>query len=214
MNHDDLQKTWQSQEPVRRITIDADVLLREVRQNHRQFRFGTFWCDVLDAIVFLILAPFMVLWVNYSIPFVTWPTYLFVATIGAAVAFPLIDRYCRKCKMPATSDTLLGWAQSSLADVEHRIWLYRNVFWWYLLLPIVGIAMFYARLGWEMCDCWEALCLLLVVCVVTAAIFYWVYRFHQRWADKIGQPRRQELKDLVDNLKSLERNGTIAYTGK
>ncbi len=37
MSLDDLQKTWQSQEPGRLITVGADVLLREVRRNNQRF---------------------------------------------------------------------------------------------------------------------------------------------------------------------------------
>ena len=38
MNFEDFQKSWQSQDPVKTISVNADVLLNEVRRNQQQFR--------------------------------------------------------------------------------------------------------------------------------------------------------------------------------
>lgn len=46
MNFEDLQKTWQSQNPGARVTINADLLLNEVRRNEQQFRAMIFRRDV------------------------------------------------------------------------------------------------------------------------------------------------------------------------
>jgi hypothetical protein len=210
MNSDDLQKTWQSQELGRRITIDADLLLREVRQNNRQFQRGVFWRDVREAGLALLLAPALVLWTEFKSPDDAWPLYLVAAAVLAIGIFIILDRLRQKRKRPAPGDTLLGWAESSLADVEHQVWLLRNVFWWYLLPPTAAIAVVYSHATWECRDLWKApfdwvgLLLLLAVWIGTAAVFYGVYRLNQWWVKKEGEPRRQELKGLVENLKSLE----------
>jgi hypothetical protein len=49
MNFEDLQKAWQSQDASAKVTINADVLLKEVRRNEQQFRASIFWRDVREV---------------------------------------------------------------------------------------------------------------------------------------------------------------------
>jgi hypothetical protein len=213
MNENDLQKTWQSQEPNRRITIDVDVLLREVRWNHQQFRAGVFWRDVREAGGALLLAPAMIFWADNDWSETKWPPYLVAAAMVIVAAFIIFDRLRQRRKRPVPGDTLLGWAESSLADVEHQVWLLRNVFWWYILPPSVAIAAVYAHATWVCRGLWRApidiwgVLIMLLVWTGTAAVFYGVYRLNQYWVKKEGEPRRRELKDLVDSLKTLEKKG-------
>ncbi len=49
MNFEELQKAWQSQDASAKMTINADVLLKEVRRNQQQFRATIFWRDVREV---------------------------------------------------------------------------------------------------------------------------------------------------------------------
>ena len=46
-------------------------------------------------------------------------------------------------------DPLSRRVESSLAQVEHQIWLLRNVLWWYLLPPGLAILTFFAQIAWS-----------------------------------------------------------------
>jgi hypothetical protein len=211
MEIDNLQKTWQSQEPVRQITIDPEVLLREVRWSHQHFRAEIFWRDVREAGLSLLSAPLLILWAEYYAQEFIWTVYLMAIAMVAVGVFIVLDRIRQKRMRPAPNDTLLDWAESSLADVEHQIWLLRNIFWWYLLPPAAAIAVIYGYATWECRDfwldpmnSWPGLLILLGLWTFSAAFLYWVYRLNQRWVQKKGQPRRTELKELVERLRSPE----------
>ena len=49
MNFEDLQKSWQSQDAAKKIPINADVLLNEVRRNQQNFRRMIFLRDVREV---------------------------------------------------------------------------------------------------------------------------------------------------------------------
>ena len=58
MNFEALQKTWQSQDASAKVTINADVLLKEVRRNQRHFWATIFWRDVREVGVAFLLTLF------------------------------------------------------------------------------------------------------------------------------------------------------------
>ena len=49
MNFEELQNVWQSQDPDAKVTINADLLLKEVRRNQHHFRATVFWRDVREV---------------------------------------------------------------------------------------------------------------------------------------------------------------------
>ena len=54
---DDLKKAWQSQTSPQRLTLDAGLVLNEVRRNERQFAATIFCRDVREVGVALLLVP-------------------------------------------------------------------------------------------------------------------------------------------------------------
>ena len=65
-------------------------------------------------------------------------------------------RHKRKPSEPG--DPLLESVKESLTQVEHQIWLLRNVFWWYLLPFAISIMAFFAQISWQVSKDWfEAL---------------------------------------------------------
>src|SRR6516225_10223683 len=57
MNFDDFQKSWQSQDAAKTISINADVLLNQVRRKQQCFRRTIFWRDVREVGVAALLVP-------------------------------------------------------------------------------------------------------------------------------------------------------------
>jgi hypothetical protein len=202
MTPDELQKTWQSQQPSQQITVDADVLLREVRRNYQHFRSDIFWRDIREMVGAMVVIPAILVCSRMFWPFSPWPLYLFTASIAFGVVFLLVDRWRQRRVMPSAGDTLLAWAENSLAEWEHQLWLVGNVFWWYLLAPAVTLTAFYVYLGWEFRELPYGLLVAAAMWVGSAYVFFGVCRLNLRWVAGEGQARRNELRGLIDSLRA------------
>src|SRR5262245_31715334 len=137
MNLDDFQKSWQSQDAAKKISINADVLLNEVRRNQQQFRTMIFLRDVREVGVAAVLIPVFILMARLLH---NWTSYLVAAACFVVGGYFLFDRWRRRGSAPESGDTLKNCVATSLAEVRHQIWLLKNILWWYLLplfVPLV-----------------------------------------------------------------------------
>ena len=55
MTFDELKKTWQSQESSFRLTIESNLLLKEIQRNKKSFASTIFWRDVREVGVAVIM---------------------------------------------------------------------------------------------------------------------------------------------------------------
>ena len=198
MNFEDLQKAWQSQDPGAKVTINADVLLKEVRRNQRQFWVTIFWRDVREVgVAFLLTLYFSYRGLRYD----DWTDCLVGFACFSIGTFMVVDRLVQRRKRPVANNSLKACIESSLLQVNHQIWLLKNVFWWYLL-PLA------AALGVSLCDStWHAPksgFAALIVGVSSALfitlVFWGIYRLNQFAVRKNLDPRRQELEALLAGL--------------
>jgi len=199
MNPDNFQQAWQTQSSQTRLTIDAELLLKEVRRNQRQFTATIFWRDVREVGTALLLVPlWFYLGVKLSLP---WTWYLTVPALVWIAGFMLADRMRHKRQPPASGEPLRQRVESSLAQVEHQIWLLRNVFWWYLLPLALPILAFFGQIAWLVRSggWWTALAVSMVVAfgVIVFAGVYWLNQYAVR---SELEPRRQELEALLMSL--------------
>ena len=196
MSSDKFQQAWQSQD---RLTIDAELLLKEVQRNQRQFTAAIFWRDVREVGVAVLMVPaWIFMGVRLSLP---WTWYLMVPGLVWIAAFMLADRLRHRLQPPAFGQPLRERVQNSLAQVEHQIWLLRNVFWWYLL-PI-GLAMLalFVQITWEVRSAgWLAAFVLGGAVLVAGIALGFVYRLNQHAIRTELEPRRQELDALLREL--------------
>jgi hypothetical protein len=211
MTFNELQKTWQKNESVSKLTIDSDLLIREVKRNKDAFESCIFWRDFREvAIAVIMFAAFLSgavkakenIWVAGSFV-VLAITCLFLA------AFFLIDRRLQSKKGPSHTEPLLACIESSLAQVNHQIWLLKNVFWWYLLPLGAGTFLFGAVSAWNAFRILHTGLVLLtfgVVLLVVGLMFWGVYWLNQYAVRKGLSPRQQELESLLD---CLANNGKI-----
>ena len=72
MTFDDLQKSWQSQQCSYKLTIDSDMLLKEVKRNKKSFTSAIFWRDVREIGCAVLLVP---VFLYFGIKDSLWPTY-------------------------------------------------------------------------------------------------------------------------------------------
>jgi hypothetical protein len=199
MNPESFKQIWQTQTSQSRLTIDADLLLKEVQRNQRLFTATIFWRDVREVGLALILVPVWIYLGRKSSQPWTW--YLTVPALLWVAGFMFVDRTYHKRRPPELGEPLRQRIEGSLAQVEHQIWLLRNVFWWYLLPLILSILAYVCQVTWqERSGGWlialaMTLVVFLVVIVMTAV--YWVNRKAVR---SYLEPRRQELEVQLRSL--------------
>ncbi len=132
-----------------------------------------------------------------------WTLWL-VAAGGIFVGlFFIVDRIGQYRRRVLPGETLQTCIQASLAQVEHQIWLLKNVLWWYLLPLIPGVVAFLVSVSWQARG--EGIVPQLVVGTVglICAIAFWIaYRANQQAVEKTFVKRREELKALQESLNA------------
>ena len=201
MNPEGLKKIWQAQTSQRRLTIDTAQLLNEVQRNQRRFASLIFWRDVREVSVALLLVP---LWIYLGREMHRpWTWYLAIPVLLSIAGFHLADRMRQKRRQPMPGDTLRECIESSLAQIEHQIWLLRNVFWWNVLPMGAAVTIYFAHRAWLARN--HGLVALFHwgrEAGVLALIFWGVYWLNQFAVRKYLEPRRQEMEALLESLKS------------
>ena len=91
-------------------------------------------------------------------------------------------------------------------QVDHQIWLLRNVIWWYLLpCNIVCLLFPLAFALGPMASRWKRMMIPFLLTFSLVALTNWiVYRMNQSGVRKELLPRKQELESLRDSLESPE----------
>ena len=200
---DELKKVWQSQASTTRLTLDAALVLNEVRRNAKQFEAMIFCRDLREVSVALILVPvWFYLGDKLSSP---WTWYLCVPGLLWIAGFMLVDRRRQRRKQAAPGDDLRRSVESSLAQVEHQIVLLRNILWWYLLPLFVPMTIFVAHVAWRSGSSNVGrLAGFAMMELMFAVIFGFIFWLNQFAVRKQLEPRRKELQTL---LKGLDENG-------
>ncbi len=194
MKLDDFQKSWQSQDAAKEISINADVLLNEVRRNQQQFRRTIFWRDVREVGVAMLLVPVFI----YSGWKTHWTLYLSAFACFVVGAFLVLDRRRQKKMTPDLHGSLKDCATTSLAEVSHQIWLLKNILWWYLLPPFVPMLLFFGWCAWSPSGAVVAGILQFLFLVgIVLLINVFVYWLNQSAVKKCLEPRRRELEALL-----------------
>jgi hypothetical protein len=200
MNPDELKQAWQTQSSQTRLTIDADLLLKEVRRNQQRFRTTIFWRDVREVGTSLLMVPLWIyLGVRLSLP---WTWYLMVPALLWIAGYMLTDRKWHKRQLAGPGEPLSQCVQSSLAEVEHQIWLLRNVFWWYLLPPSLAMLAIFSQIAWQMrAGGWFMAVFVALMVMVEGVVFGGIYLVNQHAVRSELEPRREELETLLVGLK-------------
>ncbi len=200
MELDKYQQAWKSDAAQLRVSIDAELLAKEVQQSHDAFRSMILWRDIREVGSSLVMIPiWFVMGYGMSLP---WTWYLTVPVLLWIAGFMLVDRRRHRQGPSDPGEPLLFYAKESLAQVEHQIWLLRNVFWWYLLPPSISLMAFFTHVAWESTKSWWG-CILVsgFFGVFLFLVYGWVYWLNQWAVRKQLEPRRNDLQKLITNLE-------------
>lgn len=200
MTLDDYQQAWQADAAQTRVTVNADLLLKEVQRSHGALRSAVFWRDFREVAVGLVLLPvWFLMGEMLELP---WTWYLTVGALVWVIGFVLVDRWRHPQRPSQPGEPLLHYARESLAQVEHQIWLLRNIFWWYLLPFSISIMAFFLHVAWQSASAWWDFAIMATLWSVFLAVVYGsIYRLNQRAVRGRLEPRRQELVKLIASFE-------------
>jgi hypothetical protein len=209
MSFEELQKAWQSQGAGPRLNIEANLLLREIRHNEKNFDRIIFWRDFREIGLAVVMAGFFMFGPMADD---VWSSFLMALGCLWVAGFMIVDRWRQRQDQPVSNDPLRACIEASQQKLGHQIWLLRNVFWWYLLPLQFGFVSFVVSFLWEL----ELMArqpenigrnfrlvtlgVMAVVVLVWVLVFWGVYRLNQHAVRKTLEPRRQELDSLLVSL--------------
>lgn len=200
MSLDKYQQAWISEASQVQVTFDADTLSKAVQRSHEAFRSTIFWRDFREVGVALVMIPmWFAMGISLSSP---WTWYLTVPALLWVAGFILVDRRRHPQHPSDPGEPLLFNAKESLNQVEHQIWLLRNIFWWYLLPPSISLMAFFIQCSWETTKSWWGAILMAVLHGVFLFLLYFGVYWLNQWAvRKQLEPRRNDLQKLITNLE-------------
>ena len=189
------------------ITINTDILLKEVRRNKLSFDAMIFWRDVREAgLSFVLLIFFVVTAIKDKDTILIYPALscLFVGT------FMVIDRIKLKKKYPYSKQngSLTECVKISLAHVNHQIWLLKNVSWWYLLPFAIGISIPFFIGAWAMRDSGSLISFIIKTFGFLVVLYIGIYYLNQYAVKAALIPRKEELEKILESIESTENGRT------
>ena len=200
MSLDRYQQAWKAGALQVQVTFDTDLISQEVQQSHEAFRSMIFWRDFREVGTSLVMIPiWFVMGIGMSLP---WSWYLTVPAMLWIAGFMLVDRRRHPQRSSDPGEPLLFYVKESLTQVEHQIWLLRNVFWWYLLPPSISLMAFFTHVAWESTKSWWG-CILVsgFFGVVLFLVYGWIYWLNQWAVRKQLEPRQNDLQKLINNME-------------
>jgi len=189
---DDLKQAWQGQP---RLTVDADLLLKEVQRNEQSFAVMIFWRDFREVGVALVMVP---LWIYLGIKdALPWTWYLTIPVLLWFAGYMLVDRR-RHQRQPSEGEPLRRHVEGSLAEVEHQIGLLRSVHRWALLPMAVAMLAFFGQAAWqERGGGWWTVLFVSMVSIFGVSVLAGIYWLNLYAVRAMLEPRRLELKTLL-----------------
>jgi hypothetical protein len=201
MNFENFQAAWQSNDHSTPLNVPTELLLKEVRRNHRYFEAMLLRRDLVEVGAAAMVAGFFG-YIGYHGQ--DWTLFLAAVLCLAVGLFLLADRRLQRRRRPKTDDSLQSAIEASLLQVNHQIWLLRNILWWYILPAAVAWAIVAVRIAWKFSEfatpfIWFGQ---VVYALLSLYLFYGIYRLNQNGVKRELIPRREELETLLASLRS------------
>ena len=204
---DELKSAWKAQPLPRQITINADVLLQQIRGNKARFASEILWSTMFMILGWVVMAFGIIgfgifCMVRRGAPWEAVSGFFFLGIISLAIAaYTALDRF-RYMRRVSLSAPVLACAEESLALMQHEIQLWSNVLWWLLLPLALGVEASVLALAWAKGVHWLVSPLALRMLGIMVIITLGGSWFSRWYVHTYYEPRRQELEALVQKLKS------------
>ncbi len=200
MESDELQQAWRSQD-IQPVTVDAEALLSLVKRNHGEFRSMILRRDVVEIGTTLTMTGLFAAW---GAGLSSWAWFVMAAACLFVAVFMLVDRQRQRSRSPSNTESLAMCVERSRSDVEHQVWLLRNVFWLYLLPLLIGFTCVYGHYIWQArrasASSPAVMTILVGLLTGTYVFIFGVYLLNQWAVRKKLQPRLEELRSLAESL--------------
>ncbi|MCA9097485.1 MAG: serine hydrolase [Planctomycetaceae bacterium] len=207
--------------------VDSALLQKEVQVRQQGFRSVIFWRDLREVGVSLLLVPVWV-WMGVLMD-LPWTWYLAIPALLWVAGFLLVHRRFHRQAPGEPGEPLVSCVKRSLVEVEHQIWLLRNVFWWYLLPLLASNLAFTGQVAWNTAvvtsgpwvSSFAVIFSMSIIFLAGGAFFAVVYGFvyyvNQRAIDLQLEPMRRDLLMLSESLQDEGEGdgsaGSVALPG-
>jgi hypothetical protein len=181
------------------MAIHGEPFLEDLRRKDQQFNRMIFWRDAREIIVCLVMVPvWLYLGARSSLP---WTWYLMIPAILWIGGFMLVDRLRQQRRTPGLGEPLRDRVKCSLEQLDHQIWLLRNVHWWYLLPIAMPLSAFVVQGAWlERSEGWSVVLVAFMAIALVTVVFGIIYWVNQLAVRANLAPRRRELEGLLVSL--------------
>ncbi len=204
---DELKSAWKAQPLPRQITMNAEVLLQQIRGNKARFTSEILWSAVFMILGWVVMAFGIIgfgifCMVRRGAPWEAMSGFFLLGIILLAIAaYTALDRF-RQMRRVSLSAPVLACAEENLALVRHEIQLWGNVLWWYLLPLALGVEASVLALAWTQGVHWLVSPLALRMLGFLVILTLGGSWFSRWYLHTYYEPRRQELEALLRELKS------------
>ena len=200
MSFDELQARWQAHDHEGQLNIDSDALLEEVRRNQRDFE-TRMWRRDLVEVTAAVLVTFV--FGTLAVLMDQWSLVLGAAGSLIVGIFLVFDRLKQRRQRTTVADSLPSAIDASIDQVQHQIWLLRNILWWYLMPLVPGpVAILVSTSRQSLGNGLAEQLVIAFVGLICLLAFWCVYWLNQREIARNLEPRRMELEELRASLSS------------
>lgn len=203
MKLDELQEAWKSQDT--RIAVETSLLLASMREKQKRYKRFIWLRDIREGWGSILAAVFFVCFAESNVEsrLQLWSFYLAMAILFGIGVFRIIDTRRQNRKALRHEDSALSFIERSLLNINHRIWLLENIFWWWILPVAIGGVLIAAQIiiivGWQDPIVYWKVGQRVGLGCVALGLLYWGNRWTAR---KYWMPRKAELEAIAHSLKS------------
>lgn len=205
MNFEEARRHWQAQAVDSPSNLATDPAV-DLPSRHAAFRRAIAWRDLREVGAATLVA---ILALSIGFARADWGHFALAAGAVFVGLFLLVDRFRQRRLTPAPDHSTHSFVRSALAQVDHQIWLLRQIHVWYIAPIVLGeLAVVASTALGSTASSWveSAILAALIACMtlVLGLVAWGVYRLNQRALRDELEPRRQELLAILGDLEPRE----------
>ena len=203
MNFDTVKRTWKSEQNAAILLRDPGEIAREVQRKYRRERRYWVWVNFQEGIPALFLS-WLIFARGLRIEVVPW-THFVAATMILGFGFLFVGFNLRQLLHERQfGDSMRETIRRSMSQVDHSIWLVRNMVWWGFLplCSAAGLLVYQDVIAND-----KPIWVRVSSTAIALSIAYGIYLWNQRKLNRKYLPRRKQLEEL---LRQSDNDGRMA----